>query len=86
MDLSFVHTTNAKLNSVTKKHGQIIFVTDEVAENNSILADFLDTTTNVVERHLLTTLPSLSMNVDLTNGHLMYQYSMSSSALPIVGI
>ena len=86
MDLSFVHTTTAKLNTVQKTHGQVIFVTDDSPENNAILADFLDTTSNQVERHLLTTLPNLTLNVDLTNGHLMYQYSMNSSALPIQGI
>lgn len=74
MDVSYIHTTQAKLNTVPKANGQIVIVTDASPENNRIYVDFLDTTTNTVVRHLLTTQNSLSMEVNLSNGHLMYQY------------
>lgn len=78
MDVSYVHTTPVKLNDIAKKHGQIIYVTDDTSpENSGIYVDFLDTITNIVERHRLTTLPSLSLQVDITDGHLKYQYSVT---------
>lgn len=77
MDVSYVNTTKAKLSTVPLKHGQVIFVLDPVSHENSIHADFLNTDRNIVERHLLTTLPNLTLSVDLSNGHLMYQYSVN---------
>lgn len=78
MDISYIHTTPTNLNGITKKHGQIIYVTDDVSpENSGIYVDFLDTTTDTVVRHRLTTLPSLSLQVDITDGHLKYQYNVT---------
>lgn len=63
MDVSYKQTTSAKLATIGKVHGQMIFVTDDDENLNDIYADFLDKTTNTVVRHKFTRSPAFYYGV-----------------------
>ena len=54
MDIKYINSTKDKLSLIPKVQGQIIYITDALESDNEIYVDFLDSTSQTVERYGMT--------------------------------